>query len=88
MPGLALVLALVWDLSLMGSCVVDFRGGFLVGADDESVAMSPMPRKWRGLKGWSWLGELMIVSQMTACEGGLIPDEEEEEELEGHEAMM
>lgn len=88
MPGLAsaLVLALALGFSLMGSCV-DFRG--FLGAD-ESVAPALMPRKRRGLKGWSWLGELMIVSQMTACEGWVIPDDEEGggEEEEGHEAVM
>lgn len=46
------------------------------------------PKNWRGLKGWSWLGELMIVSQITACEGGIVPDDEEGGELEGHEAVM
>lgn len=60
---------------------------FLLGVFESAA---PKPKNWRGLKGWSWLGELMIVSQMTACERGVEEEEEEEGEVEeeGHEATM
>lgn len=46
--------------------------------------LSGARNKARGLSGWLWLWELMMVSQIMACEGGI----ENEELLEGHVARM
>ena len=40
---------------------------------DDAVVRSVPPSSDHGLGGFSCWGELMMVSQITACEGGLLP---------------